>query len=564
MQFLYQNVLFLMLFPSIILMFFVLKKQNSLSQYFSKDILEKLSIKNQYLSNASRTFILFLSLIFMIIALARPVTNEKINESKQELTPIIIAIDVSKSMLANDIYPNRLEFARKKVLDIIQRQKTSAIAVILFAKSSFILSPLTQDFISLKSLIGNLNTGMNFDNGTNIFSTLETTVKLLKNYEYKNLILLSDGSDSDNFEKEIEYAKKNNISIYTIATASKKGAPIKLKDGNYLVDKNGSIVNVKLNDNIKELSLKTNGGYINYSLDDNDIKEILSDINTKAKKEEFQSKKIKTYTELFYYPLVLGILFLLIAYSSLPKIKNKSLLQIFVLLTIFSSFQNTLFASLLDFQTIKNANEAYIQKDFKTASKEFNKLDESSQRNYNLANSLYKEKKYKEAIDLYKNSKTQDNDFKFKNLHNLANSYVKSNDLKNAVKSYEDALKLKENKETRENYNTVKKALEKKNKKKEDKNKKDQKKNDKKNKDKDQKEKDSNEEKKEKKNKEKSDKQKQKEEKKQQNEKNEKMKKSEISDNEEKKWLKHLENKKTNSLLKKVDTNKVSNSETPW
>jgi Ca-activated chloride channel family protein len=494
----------------------------------------------------------------MIIALARPVTNEKINESKQELTPIIIAIDVSKSMLANDIYPNRLEFARKKVLDIIQRQKTSAIAVILFAKSSFILSPLTQDFISLKSLIGNLNTGMNFDNGTNIFSTLETTVKLLKNYEYKNLILLSDGSDSDNFEKEIEYAKKNNISIYTIATASKKGAPIKLKDGNYLVDKNGSIVNVKLNDNIKELSLKTNGGYINYSLDNNDIKEILSDINTKAKKEEFQSKKIKTYTELFYYPLVLGILFLLIAYSSLPKIKNKSLLQIFVLLTIFSSFQNTLFASLLDFQTIKNANEAYIQKDFKTASKEFNKLNESSQRNYNLANSLYKEKKYKEAIDLYKNSKTQDNDFKFKNLHNLANSYVKSNDLKNAVKSYEDALKLKENKETRENYNTVKKALEKK----EDKNKKDQKKNDKKNKDKDkdQKEKDSNEEKK---NKEKSDKQKQKEEEKQ-NEKNKKMKKNEISDNEEKKWLKHLENKKTNLLLKKVDTNKVSNSETPW
>ena len=555
MQFLYQNVLFLMLFPSIILMFFVLKKQNSLSQYFSKDILEKLSIKNQYLSNASRTFILFLSLIFMIIALARPVTNEKVHESKQELTPIIIAIDVSKSMLASDIYPNRLEFARKKVLDIINKQKDSAIAVILFAKSSFILSPLTQDFISLTTLISNLNTGLNFDNGTNIFSTLETSVKLLKDYEYKNLILLSDGSDALDFKKEIEFANKNNISIYTIATATKEGAPIKLKNGNYLVDEKGNIVNIKLNDNIKELSMKTNGGYINFSLDNNDINEILNDINIKAKKEEFQSKKIKIYTELFYYPLILGILFLLIAYSSLGKFKKKSIVQVFLFLSIFSNYSSPLFASLLDFQTIKNANNAYNKSDFKTSSKEFSKLDENAQRNYNLANSLYKEKKYKEAIDLYKNSKIQDKNLKFKSLHNLANTYVKSNNLNTALKTYEQALKLKEDKQTRENYEIVKEALKKKNKK----NKKDQKKNDKENKEnknKDQKEKKKNQNNK-KENKQKSDKQKR-------NEEKEKMKKNEITDNEERKWLKQLENKKTNSLLKKVITQEESKSKSPW
>ncbi|MFA9374858.1 MAG: VWA domain-containing protein, partial [Poseidonibacter sp.] len=437
MQFLYPNVLFLMLLPAFILMFLLLKKQTLLTQHFSKQILEKLSIKNQYLSNKSRTFILFLSLFCMIIALSRPVSNEKIHESKQELIPILIAIDVSKSMLANDIYPNRLEFARKKVLDIIDIQTNSAIGVILFAKSSFILSPLTQDFISLKTLVNNLNTGKNFDNGTNIFSTLETTVKLLKNYEYKNLILLSDGSDSSDFNKEIEFAKKNKISIYTIATATKKGAPIKLKDGNYLVDKNGKIVNIKLNDNIKELALQTNGGYINFSLDKNDINEILNDINKKAKKEEFQAKKIKTYTELFYYPLALSILFLLIAYSSMPKFKRKSLIQVFIMITIFSNYQPLLFASILDFQTIQKANEAYNSNDFKTSSKEFSSLEQSTQRDYNLANSLYKENKYKEAIDIYKNIKTEDNnDLKFKNLHNLGNSYVKINDLKSALNSY--------------------------------------------------------------------------------------------------------------------------------
>ncbi len=551
MQFLYQNVLFLMLFPAFILMFFLLRKESLFTKHFSKEVLEKLSIKNQYLSNKSRTFMLFLSLIFMIIALARPVTNEKVHESKQELTPIIIAIDVSKSMLASDIYPNRLEFARKKVLDIINKQKDSAIAVILFAKSSFILSPLTQDFISLTTLISNLNTGLNFDNGTNIFSTLETSVKLLKDYEYKNLILLSDGSDALDFKKEIEFANKNNISIYTIATATKEGAPIKLKNGNYLVDEKGNIVNIKLNDNIKELSMKTNGGYINFSLDNNDINEILNDINIKAKKEEFQSKKIKIYTELFYYPLILGILFLLIAYSSLGKFKKKYIVQVFLFLSIFSNYSSPLFASLLDFQTIKNANNAYNKSDFKTSSKEFSKLDENAQRNYNLANSLYKEKKYKEAIDLYKNSKIQDKNLKFKSLHNLANTYVKSNNLNTALKTYEQALKLKEDKQTRENYEMVKEALKKK-KKNNKKNKKDQNKN----KNKDQKEKKKNQNNK-KENKQKSDKQKR-------NEEKEKMKKNEITDNEERKWLKQLENKKTNSLLKKVITQEESKSKSPW
>lgn len=563
MQFLYPNVLFLMLLPAFILMFLLLKKQTLLTQHFSKQILEKLSIKNQYLSNKSRTFILFLSLFCMIISLSRPVSNEKIHESKQELIPILIAIDVSKSMLANDIYPNRLEFARKKVLDIIDSQTNSAIGVILFAKSSFILSPLTQDFISLKTLVNNLNTGKNFDNGTNIFSTLETTVKLLKNYEHKNLILLSDGSDSSDFNKEIEYAKKNKISIYTIATATKKGAPIKLKDGNYLVDKNGKIVNIKLNDNIKELALQTNGGYINFSLDKNDINEILNDINKKAKKEEFQAKKIKTYTELFYYPLALGILFLLIAYSSMPKFKRKSLIQVFIMITIFSNYQPLLFASILNFQTIQKANEAYNVNDFKTSSKEFSNLEQSTQRDYNLANSLYKENKYKEAIDIYKSIKTKDNnDLKFKKLHNLANSYVKTNDLRSALNSYEQALKLKEDKQTRENYETVKKALKnEENKKNQDNQKQNNKeqnnKNERENKDKGKKEKEKN-------NKNNSSKEKDisKENLKEKNQNN--INKNELLDIEEKKWLQELEKKQTESLLKKTQTDKESKSDSPW
>ena len=584
MQFLYLNVLYLMLIPSLILMYLIITKQNGLSKYFTKETLEKLSVSNQYFSNKARNITLFLSLIFMIIALARPVTNEKMHNSKQELNAIIIALDVSKSMKAVDIYPNRLEFAKRKLLDIIELSKTNALGVILFAKSSFILSPLTQDFVSLKTLVENIDTGMNFDNGTNIYSTLEATNKLLKDYSNKNLIILSDGADSENFDEEIDFANENNINIYTLGLATKLGAAIKLQDGNYLTNKDGKIVNVKLNDKIKELSLKTNGGYMQFTLNNNDISQILNDINKKSTKQQFEEKKFKTYTELFYYPLVIAILLLLIAFSSLPSFsKNKTVSSFFLFLLIASNF-NYVNASILDFQTIKKAKEAYEKNDYDSAVNDYKEIPPSQQRDYNLANSLYKKGNFKEAIDLYKNIETEDSNLNFQRLHNLGNSYVKNKDLQNAKKSYEEALKIKNDPQTKENLDLVNKALKNKenqeNKDNQDKQnnkdeqqKKDKKdknqKNDKQNNDK-QKENKADDNKKSQKNKDK-----EQENKKEQNqnnkskENNEKKKeaqidKSQISDLEEKKWLKQIENQKSTSMLKKMESSKEDSSSNPW
>lgn len=568
-----------MLIPAFILMFFLIKKKDSLSQHFSKQSLEKLSVSNQYFSKKARNITLFLSLVFMIIALARPVTNEKIHSSKQELNTIVIAIDVSKSMKATDIYPNRLEFAKKKLLDIINNSKNSAIAVVLFAKSSFILSPLTQDFTSLKILIENLDTGANFDNGTNIYSTLEITNKLLKNNTNKNLLLLTDGGDKIDLSEEIEYAKKNNIDIYTIATASENGAAIKLVNNNYLTNKKGEIVTVKLNKNIKELSLKTNGGFINFSLDNKDITEILKDINAKSKKIEFKEKKFTTYTELFYYPLAFAIFLLFIAYSSIPTLTKRSNLKNLLLTFILLGLSNDLQASIFDFNTIKKANEAYKNEDYKTASKEYKNISNSVQKDYNLANSLYKQGDFKEAINKYKNIKTEDKDLEFNKLHNLGNSYVKSNDLQNAKKTYEDALKLKNDPQTKENLETVNKALKKKQENKKGKNQKEDNNKQKKKQDKNKEPKDSKNSKKKQDKKEDSSKKKNEEKKnesknkenKNQKESSEKTQKQQnkinskdISNKEEQKWLEQLKHQKTNSLLKKMKSSKEDEIKNPW
>ena len=543
-----------MLIPSFILMYFILTKQNKLENYFSKTALNKLSISNQYFSNKTRNIILFLSLIFMIIALARPVTNEKINNSETSLTPIIIAIDVSKSMKAVDLFPNRLEFAKQKLLNILDNSKTEAIGVILFAKSSFLLSPVTEDFNSLKILIKNLDTGINFDNGTNIYSTLESTNKLLKNYSNKNLLLLTDGGDKENFDEEINFANKNGIKIYTLALATSNGSAIKEENGNYLTTKDGKIVNVKLNSKIKDLSLKTDGGYIEYSLDNKDIEQILDDINSKSNKEKFEERKYKTYTELFYYPLAIAIFLLLIAFSSMPSLKRTKL-PIFILFFTFNFTNSQLIASsIFDFKTIKEANKAYENEDYNKASKEFEKLDSNEFRDYNLANSLYKENKFKEAIDIYKNIKTSSNDLEFKKLHNLGNAYAKNSDFQNAVDSYEKALKLKNDSTTKENLQLVKKLLDNKKDDNKNQNKQDEQKNNKENQKQEENKEDSSP-----KDENKTKKQNQK------NLKNEQLEqKEEISNFEEEKWLKELENQKTNSMLKKMESSKDDSISNPW
>ncbi|MFY9089496.1 VWA domain-containing protein [Arcobacter aquimarinus] len=538
MSFIYYKVLFLMLIPSFLLIYLLITKQSKIENYFSKSALKKLSISNQYLSNKTRNLLLFLSLIFMIIALARPVSNEKIKEIESNLIPIIIAIDISKSMKANDLYPNRVDFAKRKLLNILEISSNNNIGIILFAKTSFLLSPLTQDFNSLKILLNNLDTTINFDNGTNIYSVIETSQKLLKDYSNKNLILLTDGGDNQNFDKEIKFAKQNNIKIYTIALATKEGSVIQEKNGNYLTDKKGNIVNLKLNEKIKDLSLKTDGGYIEYSLNNSDINQIINDINNKFTKEKFEKKEYKTYTELFYYPLFIAIVLLLFAFSSLPNLKNLKL-SIFIIFVSFNFLKTDLLAfSIFDFKTIKEANNAYKEGDFVKASKEFDKLDTNEFRDYNLANSSYKNNNFEEAIKLYENIKTTSSDLEFKRLHNLGNSYVQINDLNNALKKYEEALKLKNDSKTRDNLELVKSILEKK----------EDNQNNKPQNNQEEKKKDNKASKNNNINKEES-----------------KIKQNEMIENiQEEKWLKEIENQKTNSLLKKMESSNEDSITNPW
>jgi len=574
----------MMLIPLILLIILVLTSKENIQQHFSKEILKKLSVGGNTIGKMTRNGLLFITLILFIISLSRPVINEKEQNIQQSLIPIVIALDVSKSMMATDIFPNRISLAKKKLKQIIEISKNSTIGVVLFAKDSFILSPVTEDFISLKYIVDNLDTNLDFVNGSNIYSTLEATKYMLEEFKVKNLIILSDGGNDNEYTKELEYVKENNIDIYSIGLATKKGSPIPDKNG-YLTDKNGNIVTVKLNESIKNLSLNSAGGYIDFSLDNQDVIAIIDRINLQSKKEELTTQKIKTYTELFYYPLGLALFVFLIALSSIPTSKH---IISFLFLCLFVTLPTNSKAEIFEFKNIEKANKFYDDKSYKKSSDEYRKISSSPQSFYNLGNSLYKEGQYKEAMETYSKVITQNKELEYQKLHNIGNSYVKLNNLEKAKEMYEKALQIREDEETKENLKMVNEEL-KKQKKKDDK--KDQKENDK-NKDKDKKSKEDNkkqdskdkkkesdEKKKEKEkenqkkqnSKDKKDKEKKSKEDKNKNDSKEKgekkpVKKENISDMEEKKWMDILNNGKAPILLRKVNTNKESNNDEnqPW
>jgi Ca-activated chloride channel family protein len=576
-----------MLLPIILLIYLIATNKSTIQKIFSSEVLHKLSAGGKYMSAQTRNVLLFIALILMTISLARPVINEQEHESKQELIPIVVAIDVSKSMLANDVYPNRLELAKKKLKYIITSAKNSAIGVVLFAKSSFMLSPITQDFTSLLYMVEHLDTGLNFDNGSNILSLLQTTQKLTKDFSVKNLVILSDGANKDNYEKELEYAKQNSINIYVVAIATQKGSAIPKKDGGYMTNSAGEIVVVKKNEAIKDLAISSAGGYIDFTLGNNDIDAILNDLYSKSKKQRFQNQKIKTYTELFYYPLALAILILLIAFSSLPKRRVVTNSFIFILVAFFPTSN---YGFSFDFTHINKANQAYKKGDFKTASKEFSNVTQTAQGSYNFANSLYKQKEYEKALKQYEHVITNDKELEYRKLHNMGNCFVKLNELQKAKEFYEKALKIKKDKQIKQNLDKVNELLKKQKQKKEkkkkqnkqnnqnQKDKKNQQKNSKDNKNKqDKKNSSNNQDQKDKQNQSKNKKQQDKKSDKNQNKQDlnrskqqQKMQKFDpksISDTEEKKWMKIISEQKTSVMLHKVKTKQSENNDdikNPW
>jgi Ca-activated chloride channel family protein len=483
MSFLHPEFLYYMLPPLFILFGFLLTQKEAYAHYFTQEVMDRLRVSTNTLTLKARNALFLLMGVFIIIALAEPVIKEGTVEVKAKSADIMIAIDISDSMLASDIYPNRLEAAKQKVLTLLDEKLNERIGIVAFAKNSYLVSPLSFDASAVAFLLRQLDTSSITEKGTDFLSLLDVVSKIQKDQDKKYLLLLSDGGDKSDFSDEIELAKKHNITLFILGIATKKGAPIKLQDGTFIKYK-GDIIISKLNEKIADLALKTGGVYIEGTTSSKDIKTMFKEIIDKSDQKELKSEEIQRYTPLFYYPLCVSIILLLIATSSIGGRKKSSAASVFILFSLFLFNTQHAQAAILDFMELRKAKEAYKDQKYEEAAeiyKEYAQNTQNSESYFNAGNAFYKQGKYKDAIEAYEKAVFDDENKKAGNLSNLGNAYAKEanqDSFKKAIKAYEKSLKIKEDKETRENLQEVKKFLEKQkkdNKEKSDKEKSDQK-----------------------------------------------------------------------------------------
>ncbi|MFH4965992.1 VWA domain-containing protein [Gaetbulibacter sp. M235] len=305
--------------PVIFLFFLILQiwKHKSQSKFADKQLLKRLSPNSSLFKSILKIVVLSLAFACLAIALVNPKIGTKLETVKREGVDIVFAIDVSKSMLAEDIAPNRLEKAKQLVTQIINNLASDRVGIIAYAGKAFPQLPITTDYAAAKMFLQSMNTDMLSSQGT----AIDEAIKLAKTYyddeEQTNrvLIIISDGEDhSEEAASVAEEANEEGIRIFTIGVGDVKGGPIPEKRNgivlNYKKDSNGETVITRLNEEILEsIASKANGDYVN-GRNTNDVVDKIGEILNKMDKTEFEAKQYADFKDQFQWFLGFALFFL--------------------------------------------------------------------------------------------------------------------------------------------------------------------------------------------------------------------------------------------------------------
>jgi len=318
MSFVTPQFFWMMGIPLVVFTYFILTHKDRFLQIFDEKVLERLTVGDDSMPLVIRNLLLIMALFFMIVAMARPVIDNGDKVVQLEGLSVVVAVDISGSMRSKDIYPNRLGFAKKKVNQLLDAMPNDDVSLIAFAYSSFILAPFTSDKETLKLLVEGVN-DQYINMGSTDFTALgEFSVELLEKKKPKILVVFSDGGDKEQLVKFEKIVKENNIALYVVLVGTKEGAPVLRKNGKTII-KNGKITISQRNDDLGEIALQNNGAFIVANSGESDIEELVSTIKAQHQNKVKGEVIIHDREEFFYYPLGLGLLFLLIGFGSLPR-----------------------------------------------------------------------------------------------------------------------------------------------------------------------------------------------------------------------------------------------------
>ena len=301
----YKYLLLLLLVP-VILIVHALKlrlRRRRLERFGDLELVKELMPSYSRAKGWIGTVLFTLGFFFFVIGLARPQIGAKLSEHEAKGAEIMICLDVSNSMLAEDYSPSRLERAKLAISRIVDRLQGDRIGLIVFAGSSFVQLPITTDYVSAKMFLNSIDTGSVPIQGTAIGDAVLTAARSFSDQSEKSraIIVITDGENHE--DDPVDAARQvaeMGIKVYTIGVGSLRGQPIQ-KDGELMKDREGNIVVTRLDEGtLQQMAAAGGGAYVHAGNEEFGLNPIIDDIR-KMEAERFTSVVFEEYDEQYMY-----------------------------------------------------------------------------------------------------------------------------------------------------------------------------------------------------------------------------------------------------------------------
>lgn len=299
----------------VIFAFVMSRKRKALQRFGNINTMRQLMPLASRYRGWFKMILICIALFFFVLALARPQIGVAMKEVKLRGAEIIVALDVSNSMLATDFQPSRLDRAKMAISRLVDGLKGDRIGLIVFAGDAYVQLPVTTDYVSAKVFLNSITPNIVSKQGTDITKAIDLGIRSfsLQSEKSRALIIITDGEDHEGDPvAAATLAKEQGIKVHTVGIGNPTGAPIKLKSGEMLKDRDDNIVVSRLNETIlQQIAVAGDGTYTRATPANLGLTNLMQKVK-EMEKQEMTSVQFREYEELFMYPLLICLIILLL------------------------------------------------------------------------------------------------------------------------------------------------------------------------------------------------------------------------------------------------------------
>ncbi len=439
------------------------KRRRILTAYAAKQTLTQILPPGTVHKRRWRAILVLLAIVFTILALSGPQYGFKWQEIERKGIDIIIALDCSRSMLATDIKPTRLDRAKREIVDLLNMLQGDRVGLVAFSGTAFLQCPLTIDYPAFYLFLDVLAPDYLPVGGSDLTAALETAAAAFdpQSRADKAVILITDGENTghDDPMAAADAALKSGVKLFTIGVGSGDGVPVPEENGGFKKDAAGQIVLSKLDESLlSRMALTTGGSYVRSVAGDIDLETIyVEQIRARMAGATVESGRKQIWADRYQWPLVLAVVLLLLT-RWIPS-SSQAVAVALVLAGVLST------AAPAEAGPLKEAFEAYQSENYDTALKHYIDGQLKDPQNpdllYNIGNTYFKLMDFDAAEAHYRQAISQaPPELKPHLLYNMGNSAYRRGQLQDAIRNYEAALQLDpEDSQIRENLEFVKQQM---------------------------------------------------------------------------------------------------------